>query len=203
MEAVITCPKCNSSLISRQNAGEFLVPINTGEMERCYSCGTKILLEVFPALFRPVAAANAGEIAVSAEESTCFYHPKKKAVVPCDGCGRFLCALCDVELNGSHLCPNCISSGRKKGKLRNLDNERVLYDRIALAVAIIPILFIWATIIAAPITIFLCIRYWNSPASIVRGPARLRFIIAILIALAEIGGWITVAILVFNSHSRA
>lgn len=200
MEAALTCVKCKTALVSPQNPGEFLVPVNTGTMERCPSCGTKILLEVFPALFRPATAVNAGDAVVSAEESTCFYHPRKRAIIPCDGCGRFLCALCDVELNGSHLCPNCISSGRKKGKFRNLDNERVLYDRIALAMAFAPLLLFWATIVTAPITVYLCIRYWNSPPSIVRGRSRFSFILALLIAVMEIVCWIIVAVLAFNSH---
>ena len=34
---------------------------------------------------------------LSEGESSCFYHPNKRAVVPCDQCGRFLCTLCRVD----------------------------------------------------------------------------------------------------------
>ena len=65
-------------------------------------------------------------------EASCFYHPAKKAVLPCESCGRFLCAVCDVEMNGQHLCPACLASGKKKGRLKQLENRRTLYDSLAL-----------------------------------------------------------------------
>ncbi|MGB8355533.1 MAG: hypothetical protein WCD79_16665 [Chthoniobacteraceae bacterium] len=157
-------------------------------------------MEVFPALFRPLGVGSTGEAVASAEEAACFYHPQKRALVPCDSCGRFLCALCDVELNGQHLCPNCLQTGRKKGKLRNLENERVRYDRLALTTSLAPLLLWPVTLITAPIAIFLSIRHWNSPSSLVHGYTRLRFVLAILISLAEIGGWVAFIGLIFSRH---
>ena len=126
------------------------------------------------------------------DEASCFYHPQKKAVVPCDSCGRFLCALCDVELHDEHLCPNCLESGRKKGNLKHLDKERILYDNIALRVAIYPLIlfFFWfVTIITAPAAIVLSIWYWKRPSSVLPR-TKIRFILAILIAFAQIGAWV-------------
>ena len=97
---------------------------------------TGTIVEIFPAMFHPVGNNSTGEKITSAEEAACFYHPQKRASVPCDSCGRFLCALCDVELNGQHICPNCLQSGKKKGRLKNLENERVLHDHIALMLSV-------------------------------------------------------------------
>ena len=30
-------------------------------------------------------------------EASCYFHAHKRAAVPCDGCGRFLCSLCDLN----------------------------------------------------------------------------------------------------------
>jgi hypothetical protein len=148
-------------------------------------------MEVFPAFFQPSASGHAGDPIVMEQEASCFYHPQKKAVVPCDHCGRFLCALCDVELNHQHLCPNCLQSGKKKGKLKSLDNHRVLYDNIAIRLAVYPaisLIFWFLTILTAPAALFIAIRYWNAPPSLLPR-TRIRFIAAILVALAEIGSW--------------
>ena len=146
-----------------------IIPFNTGRMAPCPGCGAGTMVEVFPAMFRRTDGGGLGETVASSEEAACFYHPQKRAVVPCDGCGRFLCALCDVELNNQHLCPGCIQSGRRKGKLRNLENERVLYDRIALTVSIVPLLIWPFTVVSAPAALYFAIRHWKSPRSIVTG----------------------------------
>jgi hypothetical protein len=121
-------------------------------------------------------------------ESSCFYHPQKKAVLPCDGCGRFLCALCDCQLNGQHFCPACLEAGKSKGKIKSLDSQRTLYDSIALSLAIYPLLIFYFTLITAPMVLFVAIRYWKSPASLVHR-SKIRFVVAIIFALLQIAGW--------------
>ena len=111
--------------------------------------------------------------------------------MPCEACGRFLCAVCDVELSGAHLCPGCLESGKKKGRLKQLENSRTLYDSMALAVALYPMILVWPTIISAPIAIYLAIRYWNAPSSIVRR-GKWRAVLAIIIGLLQILGWVAV-----------
>jgi hypothetical protein len=69
-----------------------------------------------------------------------------------------------------------------------LENRRVLYDTVALAVATGPMLLIWPTIITAPMSIFLAIRYWKTPLSIVKR-TKVRFILAIVFAISQIAGW--------------
>jgi hypothetical protein len=73
-------------------------------------------------------------------------------------------------------------------KLVRLENRRILYDNVAFAVAVGPFFLIWPTLITAPMAIFLSIRYWNAPSSIVKR-TKVRFILAVLIALLEIAMW--------------
>ena len=163
----------------------------------CPVCGTKLQIEVFPALVRPVAQGTAAELQLEDEGTVCFFHPQKKAIVPCDGCGRFLCALCDCELNGEHLCPACLESGKKKGQVTALENKRTCYDSMALTLAIVGLLILSISFITAPIALFIAIRHWNSPTSIVRrGKARLRW--AVTLASLEIIVLITLFITVFK-----
>ncbi len=162
---------------------------NTTDFIPCPSCHVPIRINAFPALFRGLQPVKDGETLID-DEASCYYHPQKKAVLPCDHCGRFLCALCDVELGGKHLCPVCVETGKKKGRIVNLDRHRVLYDSVALRLALFPIITVWFTLITAPMVLYLAIRHWKSPASLVRR-TKIRFIFAMTLAGLQILAWTT------------
>jgi hypothetical protein len=180
MTAAVACTRCKMPL------PEFVV--NRGEFVPCPECAALLRVEVFPALFRAQVQGQEAEALLDEAESSCFYHPAKRAVVPCEACGRFLCALCDVELRGQHLCPSCLEIGKSKGKLKTLQNNRVLYDNAALALALLPILIFWTTLITAPVALFVALRYWKAPSSLLPR-TKIRFIFAIVIAIVQMLVW--------------
>jgi hypothetical protein len=145
----------------------------------------------FPALLRERVPAESGETALP-DEATCFFHAGKRAVQTCGACGRFVCALCDLEIDGEHLCPTCLSEGRRLGALRKLEQNRVLFDSIALAFAVLPILIWPFTCLTAPASLYVVIRYWKSPPGVLPR-TKIRFILAGLLALAQIAGWCVLA----------
>lgn len=177
---VVNCSKCQMPLPASA--------LNTGQFSECPFCSVPIQVEVFPALFNPSQTGSAGETILVEGEASCFYHPQKRAAVPCAACGRFLCSLCDVDLNGQHICPVCLESGQKKGKLTELQNKRTLYDSAALSLALLPLLMWPLTVLTAPAAVITAIYAWNKPSSIV-ARTRLRIYLAIFFGLAEIGGW--------------
>jgi hypothetical protein len=189
----VQCPDCQAML----SDGAF----NRPEWQPCPQCRAQLQIEIFPALFRPLTPGSNAETAMVEGESTCFYHPNKKAVRPCEGCGRFVCALCDCELHGQHYCPTCLEVGRKKGKIRSLENHRTLYDSIALSLAILPLLFFYFTIITAPMAVYIALRYWNAPRSIIHR-TKVRFVIAIALAMLQIGGWAIGGYFLISAISR-
>src|SRR5262245_48811130 len=101
--ALVYCPNCQGQLLEGFNRQEFIA---------CPSCRAPVDVVIFPAFFRKIGPAQNAEAVLVEGESSCFYHPEKKASVPCAGCGRFLCALCDCELHGQHYCPACLETGR-------------------------------------------------------------------------------------------
>jgi hypothetical protein len=163
--------------------------INSGSLAACPTCNSLLRADVFPAVYRSLAMGHSGETLQMSNEAGCFYHPGKKAVTPCSACGRFMCALCDVALNGRHLCPACFEKGRSKGKIKNLENHRTCYDTIALMVATVPILFYFVTLFTAPLAIYLTVKHWNSPSGIIPR-TRIRFILAFFMASLQISAWI-------------
>jgi hypothetical protein len=162
----IYCPKCKARLFEPIFNQPGLLP--------CPACETPLHIEIFPAFFREIAQGRDAEAVMIEGESSCFYHPQKKAVVPCDACGRFLCALCDCEVKGQHFCPGCLEAGQKKRNIQGLENMRVLHSRQALVLAIIP-LFI--TGLAA---IYVALRYRKEPGSLV-APMRWAFPVALIL----------------------
>lgn len=158
---------------------------------QCPNCGTDLAIEVFPALFTGDALGRAGEALIVDDESSCFYHQSKKAVVACEECGRFLCSLCDIEFNGRHLCSACIEKGKTRGKLDRLQTDRVRYDDIALFLSVLPVIFfmfIWVSFITATAAIFISLRYWKAPLSLIYR-SRWRFIVAMVLSFIQLMGW--------------
>ncbi len=155
----------------------------------CGACRAPVAALVFPAFFSKPGQASSGDPVTQEGEASCFYHPQKRAVVPCDQCGRFLCSLCQVEFLDQNWCPACIEVRRQKGQLSALDASRPLHDNIALVLSIFPVLMIWPTLVTAPMTLYLTARYWRTPSSIL-GRTKIRFIIAGTLAILEIAAWV-------------
>ena len=185
---MLSCTKCNTPLSGQMINSYSLIP--------CPSCESLLRADVFPALYREFPTGRSGDTLQMDKEAGCFYHPRKKAVVPCSACGRFVCALCEVALNGDHLCPACFEKGKTKRKIKSLENQRTCYDTIALLVATVSILLYWFTIFTAPFAIYLTVRHWNSPSSIIPR-TKIRFVMAFIIASLQIAGWIFVFFNIF------
>jgi len=154
-----TCPQCHAQL-----------PLSSPELSALHACpACHVALEVvtFPALERVTASGHYGDLVVADGEAACFHHAHKRAVVPCGTCGRFLCALCDVEVDGKHLCAVCFERGATTGSIQALERKRTRYDNIVLSLVTLPLLFWCSMVLTAPLAIFLAIRYWNAPPSLV------------------------------------
>jgi hypothetical protein len=180
---VISCIRCKTPLGAQA--------LNTLALIPCPACEELMRADVYPALFRKLPSGQTGDPLQTEREASCFYHPGKKAAVSCSACGRFLCALCDVELNNRHLCPVCLEKGKTKRKIKNLETHRVCYDKITFFMALISMILIWPTILTAPVVLFMVIRYWKAPGSIIPR-SKIRFILAFGIACLQLVGWILV-----------
>ena len=178
---MFSCLVCGAAL-----AGDPLA----GGATACSACRRRHVVHRFPAA--EVTTAPVGSVGsdAAAGEAGCFFHPRRRAAVPCDDCGRFLCPLCDIEIAGRHLCPSCLEGGRRKGTVAVLDTERVRYDKIALALVTWPLITFYFTLITAPAALFLVVRHWSRPCSLVHRTG-LRFLTAAVLAVLEIAGMIT------------
>jgi hypothetical protein len=178
MAELLRCPRCLSAL-PRAHVTDLLP---------CPTCQLQVQMLVFPAWFKTFAPAPVPQQVVSEGESSCFYHPGKQAVVPCDACGRFLCALCDCEIQRQHFCPGCVSSARNKGRLVQFERSRTNHDSVALSLAGFSILLGPLALIAGPAAIFWSLWFWKRPGSVLPR-SKVRSIVAIVIGLVTTFGW--------------
>lgn len=149
----VTCPNCGGDVIplETENGWQF-----------CPSCTRPLQIRLWPVIRRTAQAMTA-----LTDQATCFFHPDKAFQACCHRCGRFVCALCDLQLGIEHVCPTCFERGRggssagaESAEWRYRD---VLYDSIAVTLGWGWIL-IWPSIIAAlPIAIFLHVKYRKAP----------------------------------------
>ena len=148
----VTCPHCAAD-----------IPADS-EWQSCPYCQKWLQIRVWPIVRENTNAASA-----LSDQATCFFHPDKAFQACCQRCGRFVCALCDLQLGAEHVCPTCFERGRgdsgaeaSKAEWRYRD---VLYDSIAVTVGWGWIIF-WPTIVAAiPAVIFLHVKYRKAPRS--------------------------------------
>ncbi len=189
----LTCPECGFELSH--------VFLETPDFQGCKVCGTELSVRAFPACFQAPETIQPADLFRGEEETSCFHHADKKAVDACSRCGKFLCALCSVEIGTELLCPECLIAGETKGADQSLERERTLYDSIAFAVAVITGITISLSILGAPAALYLVFRYWKRPSSIVRR-WQWRKYAALIIALSEVGFWIFIFLSMFQQGRR-
>jgi hypothetical protein len=151
----VPCPICGGQVAPMES--------ETG-WQSCHSCANRLQVCHWPVVRR----SNNAAVALS-EQATCFFHPDKAFQACCQRCGRFVCALCDLQLGAEHVCPACFERGRADSGAEASTSEwrhrDVLYDSIALTVGWAWIFF-WPVIIAAvPTVIVLHVKYRKAPRS--------------------------------------
>jgi hypothetical protein len=178
---------------------------NTPEPAACPGCRNTILGRVFPAFLTGPREGHAGEVIGIDELSSCFFHPTRRAVVPCGECGRFLCALCDLEIEGRHLCPPCLEAGRKQASLAVFHTSHTRWDNIAMLLAIVPLVTVigwYFSMFTSAAAVFISIWKWRSPKQSMIPYSQGRFIVALLISALTLAGWALVLYFVLSRRLR-
>ncbi len=186
---MISCPGCQAA-----------VPANStyqAVVTRCSACKLSMEITAFPSLDNEQISQHA-ESLLTGDDSACFHHSGKKAVVACDFCGCFLCNLCDVKIGKQHLCPNCLAKGKDKSKASEIIRGYTMYDSIAYWLSLAPFLiFFLVTIITAPITLGYIWIHRKRPLGLVR-KSRWRFWVAGIMAVLQIIAWAVAGVFFFN-----
>lgn len=181
MSTELACPRCTALLEPPPGPGVLTETT-------CGGCDSKIELITFAALAEPAPRQSAPELRLDASQGSCFFHPQNKARLPCDVCGRFLCSLCDLELQGTHLCPTCLESGRKRQDSDWLASRRFIPERAALCLSLYPLLMYPVVIITAPVSLFFALRgFRRSPSPVPEGHRRRAVIAGVLSILQLVG----------------
>ena len=175
----IRCPQCALALEPAGFAG--------GALVECPACRSQLAAVFFPAYENPPAPVStaAGERALDGE-AACFFHPEKRAVLACAGCGRFLCALCDLPLGPRHLCPTCLGSGKPP----ELVLQRTCWSHVALLFGVLPLLaglVVWVLFIFTGCAAIFCALWgWKKPGGLAHGPRHWAAVVGLLGGLTQL-----------------
>lgn len=184
----------------------FMLPaevLNTPELAACPRCQNSLLGRIFPAFFVAPREGRTGERIGLDDLSSCFFHPDRRAIVPCADCGRFLCALCDLEIEGRHLCPACLEAGRKKASLAVFRTAHTRWDNIALLLAVLPPVTLigwYFSMFTAPASIFISIWKWRSTRDAMIPYSKGRFVVALILSSLTVAGWTGILLAAFGSR---
>ena len=184
------CPSCGERL-----------PLETDSLSAptyCAQCDSPVLMRLYPAFQRQEAVGVVGKRLVMEDESSCFFHETKRAEAVCDGCGRYLCSLCETPFAKKILCPECLERAEDEGELDELVTKGFRHGSVALLLAFGPILMWPLTCISAPVAIGYSIKCWNKKGSLVHAP-KPAFVVASLIAAVQIGLWVFLVLEIANS----
>lgn len=148
-------------------------------------------VRLFPACIRERNIVRADAV-LAAGQSSCFFHPKLGATAICEVSGRMICDLCKTEWNGRTVSFEALQRLLEQGGAVAKGRARIRWDEIALALAVLPVIFIFPTMITAPAALVICAVHWRKgPTSIVRR-SRWRYWVAGMLALAQSAGWLMV-----------
>jgi hypothetical protein len=158
-------PQTAAGTVACPNCGGAVTPTEAPSgRQSCPYCEERLRIRAWPVARQKTNAASA-----MPEHATCFFHPEKAFEACCQRCGRFVCALCDLQLGAEHVCPTCFERGRTDtglhGGTAEWRHRDILYDSIAVTIGWGWVL-IWPLIVAAlPATIVLHVKYRKAPRS--------------------------------------
>jgi hypothetical protein len=188
------CPGCGRFLLEE--------PAGSG-LRTCRDCGHVIDYLLFPAA-RGKARVDGGALRAEGE-SACFNHPHKRAEHECEACGKFLCALCAVQVGAHRICPECLHAGRKARdrqaaqRMASLGDafvqERFVPGAAATSLVVIGLLLFFIAGLTAPLAIYFGIRGLGKQGSLVE-THRTRAIVGIVLGVLQLGLW---CIMVYNA----
>ncbi len=197
LETETACPRCGGPV-----GGEAEYAASP---RLCPHCRASFISAVFPAAFTGEFQAGYGQPVREEPEAACFHHGGQRAETACAACGRFLCALCAMDVRGTHFCSSCLEHGIRTGAFPEFQASCIRYDLLALGVACIPFMLVlplllfvlpWATEIAlgfslaflifpafvtAPAAAYLALRFRKDtahPLGFLRGWTVLVFILS-------------------------
>lgn len=172
-----SCPHCGADLeLARVVSG----------MQSCPACFSSFEATRFQAPDRSAAVQRLAEAGPGAE-TACAAHPANVAVVNCQRCGVFMCALCRIDADEMALCPACFDRLSAEGALASTRTTFRDYGRLASNTAIAGLLLLVFGLAIGPAAIYYGVRSLRQLSQMGETTGRARAVIAILAGLLETG----------------
>ncbi len=131
----------------------------------------------------------------------CFYSPSRAASHECAHCGVLMSEPWAARWGDKTVCLKCLEHLRVEAKESQFRHKIVLWDSIALQLALMPFTIIlwWAVFFSAPAALCIAVGRWNAPRSMTSS-GRKKMILAATLALLQIAG--VIAVIVASSTGK-
>jgi DNA-directed RNA polymerase subunit M/transcription elongation factor TFIIS len=169
-----------------------LIPWSAVSIENetiCRKCGKLQDITLFSAIYRRLVENAPQAREALPEEATCFYYPEKRAQYVCSLSGRFICEDAATDWEGKKVSIEALLRLKKEENADSLKTSAVLYDDIALSVAIFPLIIWPLTIFTPAIVYYYVFRYWGKGPTGLMRKSRWRYLVAFLIATLQWVFW--------------
>ncbi len=146
----------------------------------CHGCGKKNKVVIYDTILKEL---NQGEkicTVTEDDDANCYKHQKNLAVKSCEHCGAYICSLCDIEVNGKHICPDCFNNQQNSP---SNGKSNFMHAQLAFILSIVQV-FIWYLIPIFSIGIIIySIIFWRKDKNPYSNSSKIFFVLAILISL--------------------
>lgn len=164
--------------------------INLESTTLCRKCGKRQDITLFSAVYRKLVDNTPESREALPEEASCFYYPEKRAQYVCALSGRFICEDAATDWEGKKVSIEALLRLQREKSEDSLKTEAMLYDDIALAAAVFPILFWPFTLFTPAVVFYYVFRYWGRGPTGITRRSRWRYLVAALLATAQWALWI-------------
>jgi uncharacterized paraquat-inducible protein A len=129
----VACPRCHKEVELSQ--------LTDGEVH-CQHCGGTYEARVFHPSARSTRVLQLAESGPEAA-AACANHSRNTAVTTCERCGIFICALCELEVDGAKYCPACFERLAQEGAIHTARVRFRDYASLAGLSAVVGLIFSW------------------------------------------------------------
>lgn len=162
--------------------------VDDGGGVACGHCERPTQLVVFAAILGGSAGTPAHQVDAHLQGASCFYSPEKLATGECRNCGAWISEEWTARWGAEVYCLKCLEHLRQRGADASFAEGIVLWDSVALFLALVPysLVLTFVGFFTAPAALFLTVRHWGSPRSMVH-VWRWRFVVAVVMSVLMLG----------------
>ena len=186
------CPHCG---------GPLLVELLTAGEQRCIACTRGFEATPFSPPAARLVVAGVAE-AGPGGAVPCAQHAGNAAVANCSRCGVFMCALCEVRIDGRELCPACFDRLAAEGVLPSARGRLRNYRGLAFIMGLGGCGLYVFGLLTGPLTLYFAVQAQRQRRRLRETDGLATVVLAFVLGLLQIAGCLVFIVSMIAAASR-